>query len=162
MDNKLLFAVLLILSLGGVFFWARGMSSGDTGLAWVPMAIAPAKGEQAKLHVSVGILVIKKDGLRRINGRLQSWSEWTDDHFLLRDAAGEKVNFTRTNFSDILPEKIAGPFEFFLEAQLRPGQQYTLGFVPFVDDGRRFEYAFTAPTAGKEAEKVACELVESD
>jgi hypothetical protein len=148
---RALITVLVIVgACGAAFYFMLAKVNEDPGFA-IPVAFGAPVGSEVEMNVAVSMLMPRREGPKLVRADLL-WDEWVADHFDLRDTAGNKVAFVRSNFTQLMTEREAGGTpEFYLITKLRPGQAYTFDYTP-VMPAPRYRYAFTAPTAAKRAE----------
>lgn len=120
-------------------------------------------GGQVEMDLVVGMLIAKNEPPRTDpeSGTVY-WDDWVTEHFQLYDSGRRSVPLKRISHSSLIPDhKAGGGAEFFLQARLTPGQEYTYVYIPLKDETRNYQWVFTAPS-GRETRRPIFELVDLD
>jgi hypothetical protein len=144
------FGLLLFLAVT-VYWLSISAGGGQKEVAQFQIAYGKPGANGIEMHIVIGVVTANLDRTSK-DGRLLSWEEWIATHFELKDAGGNTLVLERRNNSNAIQQnQVIGTQEFFLVAALKPGQDYTLEYIPELKNPGRYRCAFTAPSS---AEKV--------
>ena len=136
--------VLFVLLTGVYVFLIREMYA-DHGHS-ILVAFGIPDQDTIQMHLSVPILTYRRDPPRPGPKDLPLIKEWIEDHYILRNAAGERTKLQRHGSSGLVEQsRASSAAEFFLMATLKKGTSYTLDFIPILGESNRYRYEFTAP-----------------
>ncbi|MBN2561408.1 MAG: hypothetical protein JXQ75_10810 [Phycisphaerae bacterium] len=153
-------AVIGVIGVG-LTLWLTVWSASDPGIG-----IAHAFGEPTdgaiQLHVVVDMgMPIREPPRSNLKGTV-FWDEWVEEHFVLRDDSGEKLEFQRRSSSTLIPDhKAGGTPEFYLMTKVRPGVSYTFDYIPRKAEPLRYRRTFVAPAEGQQMRRQTFEPVET-
>lgn len=93
----------------------------------------------------------------------ESWSDWIESHYELRDTSGKRVGLRRMGTSALmLDERAAGAPDFITWADVKKGANYTWEFKAKLADGKRYRCTFTVPQDEQKARRFAFERYQPD
>jgi len=149
---KVIAGVGLLLLVGLFAFWlSRTSTDTDNAAMNIPLAFGNVAGTQVDMHIVVGIALANVSASRDPSLKPKSWDDWMRDHFSLTDSSGKKVTLRRqTNSKVIKPHEVAqtvGTEEFFIVANLKSGQTYTLDYIASGPSATTYRCQVTAPSA---------------
>jgi hypothetical protein len=137
-----------VLLIGAMYFYISKSMAKDV----VTLPVGYGKpADTVEMHIAVSMFLPKKDP-PKLKHNIVQWDEWVADHFQLHDADGQRVQLSRTGFSNILSDRQSGGTpEFWLKSMLKPGAKYTITFTPVMPEPT-YQQTFTAPTAEVDAD----------
>lgn len=151
--GKLLFAGGLIAGLGGILYFGLAARTARDEGEFIGAAFGNPGPGGMELNLTVSILMTHKDGPKPTD-RPVNWDDWVKDHFDLVDASGARIPLRRLNFSKLIPDQIAGTYDFFLTVNLKPGATYTCTVTPVLaDPQRKYQWKFTVPNQPSEPQR---------
>lgn len=159
----LLVLLVLALAFAGVIFWYTQKQMEKMPDEYIAIAFGQPTDDQIKMDVAISIAMPRREYPRfdPITGAVY-WQEWVDEHFDLRDGAGNKVMFQRQSMSQLMSDQeVGGSPEFFLTGMIKKNANYTFVYIPVLALGEQFRYEFTAPAEDTNMERVRCRLVEN-
>ena len=140
--------VVIIVAIGLGIWWQTSKVSTDPGQL-IGLAFGNETGQTIEMHVVVTMIMSKVEGPKLKGTKTVTfldWEGWVEDHFELRDAEGQRVGLRRTQNSNLMKGATRlGTPDFYLAADLTPGTQFTLDYVPIFAGGVRYRHSFTAP-----------------
>jgi hypothetical protein len=89
------------------------------------------------------------------------WQQWVNEHFTLKDAAGNVVPCEYSNGSHLIGGSRGKTDIGYLRAVLKPGQRYTLAYRPIPDQPKVFRGELTAPDSAKTTSMLRLESVKT-
>lgn len=110
------------------------------------IAFGPPFGEKMQFQIGVAPVTVLNDPPEVNNQGVQLWEDWVAAHFQLKDKDGKQVPFGKMGTSSSMQDRRAGAPEFVLYADLEKGAEYTVDFVPIVEEKKRWRYIFTVPS----------------
>lgn len=149
MKSLVVLGVLAFLVLIGFLGWLQYESNRDKGHL-IAFACGNPRGELLELQIVVSMRTVRLDPLeRKEDGRFQTWREWVEEHFELRDAAGSVVPLKRAHFANLIPQAKVGTPDSYLLADLKPGTDYSLDYRPIGPiEGKSYRITFNTGTDG--------------
>lgn len=155
--GKLLFVGGLLAVLAGILSYTLSSKSSRDDSEYIGASFGNPTPAGMQLDVVVSLMMTHKDPPPPMQ-RPVNWDNWVAAHFVLTDATGKAQPLRRLNFSQLVPTQIAGTYDFFVSATLKPGAAYTLTVTPFVSNTtRKFAWKFTVPAQPTEPERVMFE-----
>lgn len=151
MAKAVVWGGMLILTFGGIL-WGMQVINADSGQL-VGFAVSePDANNECELQVVIGLAEKFMDPpqpkLTSATGTLD-WDLWLSQHYVLKDDAGNVVDFKKGGFkSKDIDENQAGTAEFIALATLEAGKTYTLEVTPVV--GQPEKYLHTIEGAAKD------------
>lgn len=153
---RALVGLVLVLAAGAGAWWAVQSVTGHDTFA-VPIAFGFTDAETIEMQAvaSMGMTVTEPPRVEPVTGKVL-WEEWIEEHFEVRDAGGNRVKLALRSSSDMIPKhKIVGTPEGYLTGRLQKGAAYTFDYIPKRLESKRYRYAFTAPDAEWEVERIS-------
>ncbi|TWT40931.1 hypothetical protein RAS1_36190 [Phycisphaerae bacterium RAS1] len=98
------------------------------------------------MHLAIPAAMFNADPPKMTESGAQQWDDWIKAKFELRDNAGKPLAWRRRGASDIVDGVHGSLAEWYLEAQLKPGEKYQFDFVSNIATGRRYRDVFTPPS----------------
>jgi len=149
MKSMVVLAVLAFLVLIGLLGWLQYESNRDHGHL-VAFACGNPREGTLELQIVVSMRMVRLDPRRfKENGKLQTWREWVEEHFELRDAAGEVVPLKRAHFANLITQSKVGTPDSYLLANLQPNADYSLDYRPIGPiEGRSYRVTFNTEAEG--------------
>jgi len=139
--------VIAVAALGVAVYLNREVSK-EPGFM-LGFAVGNPQSGQLELHIVVQGIMIRKQGPRLAsNSAAPLWDEWIDQHFHLRDAAGNTLPLRKDGWSKLIDDRAAMNPEFFLKGTLQAGDSYTLEYQPYREERKVYRYQFTVPADG--------------
>jgi hypothetical protein len=103
------------------------------------------------MHIVVGVALANVSAARDSSVKPKNWDDWIRDHFSLTDSAGKKVTLRRQSNSKVIKAhevaQMVGTEEFFIAANLKVGQTYTLDYIGDLTTHKTYRCEVTAPSA---------------
>jgi hypothetical protein len=142
--------IIAAVLIGIVVFFSSMMMTGeitkDQGYM-LAIAYGVPVGDKIQFHLGVGPSLINIDPPEIGDKKSISWSEWSDQHFTLRDDAGNKIPLQRMGTSSLMMhDKAAGSPDFILWADLKKNADYSCDYIPVARTGKRYRHSFTCPS----------------
>lgn len=146
------FGVVALAALCGVFWYLGSQMGEDNDLPFGMAASKPQNGECELLFV-VSMAMPRIQGPKLDRGAVM-WDKWVAEHFQLRDKNGKLYSMTRSmhgNSALISDQQAMNP-EFYLRALVPPGE-YTIDYIPVLEEKRRMRLKFTIGNEGMPFER---------
>ncbi len=146
----------------GVTFWLMKECTSDQGIS-ITLACGNPNDGTVAMHAAMDMGIMRREGLRQAPDVSEDvlWREWLDEHFQLRDAAGESVHIERVGQSLLINvNKMPGAPDFFLTARLRSGETYSFDYKPWRAKATKYRHTFVAPADKTEMKRWNFELAE--
>lgn len=156
------------------FLWLVLLAIIGVSVYFMFLAMVPAESEslvlmfgnstetEVELHVELTILKSDQDsfGYADADGAMD-WTAWAAAHYIVKDAAGNQVEFTKRKTSNLLPKKeeARGYHDSFLVGNLTKGVFYTFTYIPVVGEPEKYLYEFTAPMDDAGRSRVSFEKI---
>ena len=161
MKGLVVFAVVGVgIGLGG--YWVMGnYLMADHGQL-IGFACGNPSGENLQLQVVVSGGMVRSDPpkFKAVNDMvIELWDEWIRDHYILTDSSGQRVDFFRQHFGNLIPSGKVGTPNSYLLAMVKPGEAYTFEYVPKLSEGKRYRHSFTVGDDGLPYKRVNFEFV---
>ena len=157
--GKMLFAGGLIAALGGILYFALTARTARDEGEFIGAAFGNPGPGSMELNLTVTLLMTHKDGPKPHELPV-NWDNWVKDHFDLVDASGTRIPLRRLNFSKLIPDQIAGTYDFFLTVTLKPGASYTCTVTPIrAEPQRKYQWKFAVPAQPSEPERAVFQPV---
>lgn len=113
----------------------------------IGIAVAKAQNGACEMHIVVSMGFPRRQG-PKLEGGVQNWNKWIDEHFEVREVGGGRIPLRRANFSSIISEAQAMNPEFYLAASVKPGKKYIFDYIPVLEEKTRLRQELSIPEEG--------------
>ncbi len=163
---KAIAGIGLLALLGMLGYWyATTTSDTESAAINIPLAFGNVSGPQVDMHIVVGVALANVSAAKDPSLKSKSWDDWIRDHFSLTDSAGKKVTLRRQSSSKVIKAhevaQVVGTEEFFIVANLKVGQRYTLDYIGDVTTRKTYRCEVTAPSAPEKVQTYRLEPLDA-
>jgi hypothetical protein len=142
------FLWVVLLGFLGVCFYFIFMAMVPAESRSIAMAFGHSTEDSVEMHVELSMLMAGADtfGYADAAGNMD-WPAWALAHYIVVDAAGNQVAFTKQMNSSLVSDRdTRGYHDSFLIGKLKPGVAYTFTYIPVIGEPEAYYHEFTAPT----------------
>lgn len=158
MAKAVVWGGMLIVAFMGIFMGLKTINA-DSGKLVGFAVSAPDSNNECELQVVISLMDTAMDGPQQTvspTSTTPDWALWLSRRYVLKDAAGNVVDFKKGGFkSKDISEMQAGTAEFIALAKIEAGKTYTLEVTPVF--GQPEKYIHTIEGAAKEFRRTTFE-----
>jgi hypothetical protein len=144
MKGLIILTLVVILVGAGIWVGVIRSTMSDQGTIFlVVMGNPNEKTVEFDVCVELGMAHMANPRLDERNE--PKWDEWIDEHFEMKDPAGNKAPHIRVAHTMLVDEnKVKHLPEFYVQYQIENGKDYTLDFIGGREGNVHYRYKFTA------------------
>lgn len=153
--KALVYVALLGVAIIAGYFVLTGEMAEEQG-PLVGVAFGLPENDTIEVHLVVSGSMVRVDPPRMdLRGNIL-WDEWVEQHFQLRDEAGQPIKLIKQNASAVIPDhKAGGTPEFYLFARIKQSTKHNLSYRQVLSEGKAYQFDFTAPQEATDIRRVA-------
>lgn len=150
-------ALVIVLGLGALsYYWLTTYLPGRDHGHLIAYAVGSPGGGILEINVVIPFIMTRHDPPKlKPNGQFQTWNEWLEEHFELRDDTGKRVMLHNSDWANVIPKgKMVGTPKFYAVGPVEPDTEYTFVFYPEGSgQPKRYRHTFALSQEGKKFER---------